>query len=408
MDMLDIGADVDFETQVTGIEDRTHEAYAGTKFDNNDEIRITIQNQDSYTWPCESYICIEGTILNSEGKTPIKTKLVNNAFAYLIAECRYYLNNIEIDQTRNVGCTSTLKGYSSFSPDDARSLSTAGWKESDLRAKFHTDGSFSANIPLKIIMGFFEDYKRIIINCKQELVLVRSQNDLNCIVTEMPAAEAALEKCKIQITKINWKMPYIEVSDSTRLQLLKYLQQDKSIMLSFRSWHLCEKPLPSNADRTDWQVQTTTHFERPRYVILAFQTNKRNIGTQNVTKFDHCNIRNVKLFLNEKSFPYDNLNLNFTKKKIDIIYDMYTKFRHSYYGKEPSPLLSYDKFLELSPMFIIDCSKQNEAVKSGSVDVRLAIEAESNFPEGTTAYCILIHDRIVEYTTLTNVVRKHI
>jgi hypothetical protein len=406
--MLDIGADVDFETQVTGIEYRTHEAYAGKKFDNNDELRLTIQNQDSYTLPCDSYIYVEGTILNAGGKTPTKTKLVNNAFAYLLAESRYLLNNIEVDQTRNVGYVSTLKGYSSFSPDDARSLATAGWNEIDTRPKFHTDGSFTANVPLKLIMGFFEDYKKIIINCKQELVLVRSQGDLNCILTETPAAEGTLEKCKIHISKLTWRMPYVEVSDSTRLQLLKYLQQDKSILLSFRSWHSCEKPLPSNAERTEWQVQTSTHFERPRYVILAFQTNKRNVATENVTKFDHCNVRNVKLFLNEKSYPYDNFNLNFTKKKIDIIYDMYSKFRHSYYGKQPSPFLTYDKFLELAPMFIIDCSKQNEAVKSGSVDVRLEIEAESNFPDGTTAYCILIHDRIVEYTTLTNVVRKHI
>jgi hypothetical protein len=413
MDMLDIGADLRFDTEVTSIEFRTHEAYAGTKFENNDENRITIQNQDAYTLPCDSYIYIEGKLTTTNNAAVTRSKLSSNAFAYLISDCRYLLNGIEVDQTRNVGYTSTMKGIASFSREDARRLDNAGWNDDFTPTTVHTDGSFTAILPLRILMGYFEDYRKILVNCKQELVLVRSQNDLNSVITERPVAPAgggavpAQERTKITVSKLNWRMPYVEVSDSTRLRLLKYLQEDRPIVLGFRSWRACEKPLNSNTNKIEWQVQTTTHVERPRYVLLALQTDKRNDALANAWSFDHCQIRNVKVYLNEKSFPYENLNLNFPKRNFALLYEMFCKFRESYYGKDPAPLVNQIDFIRKTPLIIIDCSKQNEAVKTGAVDVRIEIEAEEDFLEDTTAFCVLLHDRVMDYTPLTNVVRKH-
>ena len=43
-------------------------------------------------------------------------------------------------------------------------------------------GYFNVTIPLSMILGFAEDYRKIIVNCKHELVLTRSKNDRNAIV----------------------------------------------------------------------------------------------------------------------------------------------------------------------------------------------------------------------------------
>ena len=43
---------------------------------------------------------------------------------------------------------------------------------------------------------------------------------------------------------------------------------------------------------------------------------------------------------------------------------MYTNFQENYYGREPKPYLSMNDFLEFAPLIVIDCSKQNESVKS--------------------------------------------
>ena len=49
------------------------------------------------------------------------------------------------------------------------------------------------------------------------------------------------------------------------------------------------------------------------------------------TYFVHCKLTNVKLYLNSEFYPYDDLNLDFNKYKTAVLYDMYVRFRISYY-----------------------------------------------------------------------------
>lgn len=146
-------------------------------------------------------------------------------------------------------------------------------------------------------------------------------------------------------------------------------------------------------------------MEKPRYVIFGLQTNKRSNITADPTTFDHCKLKNCKLFLNSQFFPYDNLNVSFDKKRYSILYNMYARFQSSYYGKTNTPLLSLNQFNELAPIVVIDCSKQNESVKSSSVDIKIEMEFESNVPANTSAYCLILHDKIVTYTPLMGIVK---
>jgi len=54
---------------------------------------------------------------------------------------------------------------------------------------------------------------------------------------------------------------------------------------------------------------------------------------------------------------------------------------------------------------LIALGKTNQvAIKSATVDVRIEFDYKENVP--ITAYCLIIHDRVVQYNPLTNVVRK--
>jgi hypothetical protein len=412
MDILNITNELVFDSSITNIEYRDHEAYAGTRYGNTDEIRIEIKNQDIYTLPCESLLYVEGKLLKADrDEITTTTQLVNNFLAHLMSEIRYKINDVQIDQTRHVGIASTLKGLASFSPDKIRLLSNGGWSTEATSPLLNAaDGSFNVALPLNTLMGFFEDYTHILLNCKQELVILRSQNDSNAVLTAAAVGEAQLEASRITISKLKWKMPHVEVDDETKLKLLTHLRSDRPIMLGFRSWFVAEKPMPTTTSVDEWQLQAMTSIERPRYILVAFQTNRRNVVTANVNLYDHCNIRNIKAYVNGKCYPYTDYNLETDRKKCAMLYSAYTAFQKSYYGKASysKPLLSFAEFITIGTMFAIDCSKQNESVKSASVDVRLEIESAEAFPAGTTAFCMIIHDRIVEYTPLTNIVRRHV
>ncbi|KYN13485.1 hypothetical protein ALC57_14331 [Trachymyrmex cornetzi] len=49
---------------------------------------------------------------------------------------------------------------------------------------------------------------------------------------------------------------------------------------------------------------------------------------------------------------------------------------------------------------------RNESVKSATVDVRIEFDCKENVPANTTAYCLIIYDRVIEYCPLSNIVRK--
>jgi len=89
------------------------------------------------------------------------------------------------------------------------------------------------------------------------------------------------------------------------------------------------------------------------------------------TYFDTCKLTNVKLYLNSEFYPYDDLNLDFDKRRTAILYDMYLRFCTSYYQiphEKNELLFQLYSFLKFYSNLTIDCSRQNELVKSGTMD----------------------------------------
>ena len=84
---------------------------------------------------------------------------------------------------------------------------------------------------------------------------------------------------------------------------------------------------------------------------------------------------------------------------------MYANFQTSYHRKDSEPLLGKNLFKRYAPLIVIDCSKENEYLKQLSVDVRLEFEAKNNMPAEKTAYCLIIHDRHVQYEPISSGVK---
>ena len=84
---------------------------------------------------------------------------------------------------------------------------------------------------------------------------------------------------------------------------------------------------------------------------------------------------------------------------------MYAKFQQNYYMKEPQPLLSCEEFKDVS-IAVIDVTHQNEIIKSGPIDVKIQFETSQPIPTNTSAYCLILHDRLMEYTPFTGIVRN--
>ncbi|XP_036147515.1 uncharacterized protein LOC118647207 [Monomorium pharaonis] len=395
-DILNIGDEPIFDDRIVKIETHTYNPFANTMFGHSDEIRIPIHQQDLYTLPFESFLYIEEKVTINKPAEGFSVVLGNNCVAFMFDEIRYELDGVEIDRNRNVGITSTLKNYATVSSDKNVILRNAGWISG-----WDVNGYFNYCVPLNMLLGFCEDYRRVVINARHELILIRARNDNNSLM-----GSSELEPTT-DIFKIQWRMPHVLLNEIHKLSMLRTLESGRYLSMAFRSWDLYEFPLFQQTTKHSWAIKTATQLEKPRYVIFALQTGRKNIVSEDPSRFDHCKLTNVKLYLNSECYPYDDMNLDFDKNKWAILYDMYARFCKGYYGYEYlEPNLTTSTFLLNGPFVIIDCSRQNESIKSATVDVRIEFECKENVSMNTTAYCLIIHDRVVQYNPLTNVVRK--
>jgi len=163
------------------MEINAHQPQASSSLNNNDEIRIAGQAQDLNVPPSKSFLHITRRLTIANGAAVAETtQVVNNVISLLMDELRYELKGVDIDRCRCVGFTSLMKGYASLTSSRAHSLGNSSWYDVQETGK-QTDANsnFDINIPLKMLLGFLEDYNKIVVSAKHELILRRTITDNN-------------------------------------------------------------------------------------------------------------------------------------------------------------------------------------------------------------------------------------
>lgn len=385
------------DDSIVRLESRTYLPFVKS-FQNNDTIEITINRKDIWTLMYDAEIVIRGSLkVTSETGS---VGFVNNAGAFFFDYIAYELNGVEVDNVKDPGIVSTIRGYLCYNEDDSRSLAIGGWNYPE-RAIYNDDGTFFMRIPARHLLNIFNDYK--VATCgKQTLRLVRARNDSNSVIVVGNATTTSLS-----ITNVELCVKHISPNDILKLELLKALNSDKPILMPFRRWEFHELPsLTDGGTKEVWAVKTCAGVESPRFVIVAFQTAIKDNEKKDSTNFNNIDASDIRLLLNGEYYPYERMRLNFTNNDFMEAHRNYTDFYPSYMQHNDKPsLLDYEAF-KSHAVFVIDCSRRDETIKSSTIDVKVEIEARTAFPTKTRAYCIIIHDCIMEYLPLSEIVRK--
>ena len=385
------------DDSINRVDSRTYLPFIHS-FNNNDIIEITINRNDVWLLMYDAALIIEGTLQRTSGDGVVR--FAENGPAFFFDSITYELNGVEIDHVKDPGIVSTLRAYCCYDEATSQRMYTAGWNYPNYFS-INADGSFYIRMPLKHLLSVFNDYRTAMCG-KHTIRLVRSRNDDNGLLIANGAT-----KGKLTITNIELKVKHIVPNDELKINLLQSIRSDQPILIPYRKWELHELPaLTSGAEKEIWSVKTTPAVECPRYVIVAFQTNRKDNLKENPTLFDPINVRNIKVQLNGEYFPYESMGLNFDKNKYAEAFHNYAEFPSTFLNCiKQQPLLTYSAFKNRT-LFVIDCSRRDESLKSSTVDVKVEIEANDGFPANTRAYCIIIHDSIIEHLPLSEIVRK--
>lgn len=404
MDVLDVLRKVRVDNSVVEREFHNHIPFGSPKYGNNDEIRIVVPEIDKLTLPSESELLIEGKLrlTNDETKNSATASLIHNAAAFMFSSIRYVISGVEVDEVRNVGITSTMKGYFSYSPSYLNKLENCGWDFSTGKAPvLDSKGNFSICVPLKMLMGVAEDFNQVLLNVSQELVLKRCADDSDVIINPVTT-----ESVKLIIDTIIWRVPHVKVGMKQELAMTKLANRNQLMEIFFRGWEIHENPGVPETTRHSWSIKTAPQLETPRFIILGFQTAKKGKLDQNMSRFDAINLTEVTVYLNGKRYPYENVYADFDDNRISVLYNMYSRFQEIYYGYNYSePMLKLNQF-KLCPLVGIDCSHQDDAIHRSGVEVRIEFTTKNNVPKDTVLYCLILHNKLYEYSPFNKVVQR--
>ena len=202
-DILQITEDIPVDDSIYEYEYKEYNPIAGANL-NRGSIVITIESQDTYTHPAESFLVIDGQLIKAVGTLYADNEfvtLINNGMMYLFSDVRYHLASHEIEVLQNPGQATTMLGLLKY-PDDftkSQGLNQLWIPDTDkgdgklddgvienkgftLRHDYiikssNPKGTFSFKIPLKHFLGFCEDYRKVLYGMQQRLTLTRTGNN---------------------------------------------------------------------------------------------------------------------------------------------------------------------------------------------------------------------------------------
>jgi hypothetical protein len=410
-DMLDIGEPVPVDESIESFQYREYEAQNPAALNNGQAVQIDIQNQDVFTNPSKSFLLVEGTLTSTGAAYAAATvaTLINNAVPYMFSQIRYLVNNTEIENIMSPGQATTMKGMLIYGDDFSRAegLNMCWQKDTTATAaaanlgfearrqlvitRPNPVGTFSFCVPLKHLFGFCDDYNKVVYGIKQSLLLSR-QADADAIFRD-----AAVPNGQIILSKLAWMMPHVMPSLEYKSLLMKQIESKIKVPVAFRAIQ-CDNLAVPRATTFSWRLSVKSGTEKPRWILVAFQTGRAGNQAQNPAIFDHVQVRNMYAMLNSDRYPLVDMNLNFTQLKTSRAYKALRDFKEEYYGidaRESSNQVTPIDFVDFFPIFVIDVRRQSERLKTSVQDIQIKVEFDANVPANTTAYAVLISDRLL-------------
>ena len=404
-------------------EDIEYEPVAGTNLNSSGaDIRLTIETQDIFTHPSESFLIIEG-VLKKHDDTPYDAAdlvtLTNNGIMHLFKRIRYDLSGQEIENIMNVGQATTMLGLLKY-PDDfskSKGLNQLWYKDTTINANNNNNGfsirrnyiflnadpigTFSFKIPLKHIFGFCEDYDKVVYGLKHNLTLTR--NNDNDAIFKAPNVVGGVDVVadgKVILSKVSWFMPHLTPADKDKMELYKIIERKEKIPVGYRMIQCDSASIPQHSTSFSWRLSVKSSPEVPRFIIVGFQTDKSGNQKQNPSLFNTVNVSNIYVMLNSMRYPTTDYNISFDEQRLSRVYGDTANFRSKFFNMDElvsSPNINPSDYRYLYPLFLFDVSKQSEKLKYSTIDIQIKMHFSAGMAANTQAYAVIISDRLINF-----------
>tara|TARA_Y100000289_G_scaffold66182_1_gene81852 strand:+ start:1452 stop:2729 length:1278 start_codon:yes stop_codon:yes gene_type:complete len=391
-----------------------YEPATGTSLNNNGtQIRFEVNLTDQFTYPAGSYLTFKGKLTKADGSLYSDTdeiSLTHNGIIHLFSNIKFQVGGTEIESVNNPGHSSNMLGLLTYNDDlnnfrglnqcwtkdtdNSTSLTTnAGFKKRQdfIIQQPNTKGNFSFAVPLNHILGFADDYDKVLYGSRQTLTLVR-QHDSDAIFKKSTVAAG-----KITLDKVYWNLPQIEPNLEENLRLHELIESKVSFPVAFRSRH-CESINVPQSSTFTWNLRQSA--ETAEFVIIGFQTDRDEDQSKNAALYDHCDVNNIYVTLNNKRFPREDIISDFDEHDFSDLFHAAVSFKETYHQLDSlmcNPSLNPKEYKDLYPLFVFDLSRQDKNIVGSVNDLQLKVRFGTNVPANTRAYATVISSRSMKF-----------
>ncbi len=402
-------------------------------------VKIEINASDVYLIPAKSFIQIKGQLVKDDD-TPFdadsQITLVNNAMMYLFKSITYQIGGTVVETITSPGQITSMFGYLSYpddfntsvglmscwSKDTTNHANSAKYSQTPAvaagaaivaghftprenpnynqgfaaRRAFLMDadprGSFSFLIPFEHVFGF-ASYNKVIYNMKHLLELVRYSSDNEAIHRANGVPDG-----KINFTSITWRVPYVKLEVGKLMELRSIVDSRKKIPVGFQA-RTTDSTTVDQVRNFTWRINVLSGVEKPRWIIVGFQTNKNRTQEQNPAVFDNLNLSKATARLNNENYPVEDMVINFPANDYTVLYEMFDNFKKEYYGFNSlvgGTQVNFPSFKTLYPIIVFDVRHQSEKLAVGIIDIQLKFEFRDVVPANTEVYVTTISDRVYQ------------
>ena len=165
-------------------------------------------------------------------------------------------------------------------------------------------------------------------------------------------------------------MPFSEklLQQREKLNLRKFrgfcltLNPFRTLSIDFRV-RQCLTTVVPQSDTFLWRLGIRTAPEKPRFIVVGFQTNREGDLKKNLGLFDHCNLKNTYVLLNNQRYPAMDYHVDFPKNHYNCLYREFYQFMQKFYGisdSVSSTNVDPIAYKHLFPLIVYGVSRQSE------------------------------------------------
>ncbi|XP_065665674.1 uncharacterized protein LOC136087096 [Hydra vulgaris] len=339
---------------------RDYDPASRPNLNNTGNIIINIEQSDLYSVPSDAYLLFEERLLKADNTAYANADavaLTNNGIMYLFSQISYQLSNQDIEVVFNPGQATTMLGMLKY-PNDyqlAQGLNQLWYKDSATTAVIAENTGFAAR------QGYLIQKP----TAKGTFHFAKSDDDAIFRGATVAAG-------KVDLQRVTLFIPHVQPALSQQNELLSIIASKATIPVAFRT-RQCDSLEISQTLSTTWKLSVKTSSERPRYIVVGFQTNKNGDQTTNPAIFDHCDLKSIYVMLSSDKYTVTDYCLSFSNQQFSRAYRDAALFSEKYYGMNElitnSNIQPLD-YKDLFPIFVIDVNNQPERYKSSVIDIQ--------------------------------------